>query len=140
MARGSPEDEQGKGLPEEEAVIDDKLSGDDPRDLWRRECVRALEGVLDTYLVDPAGVGEMAIEAAERLLAIAHHIKGVACPRCGGLGQRTYPSTSLWSGGVGGMQMTNGPCDKCWGTGRTDKTGVDLRKLARQGGGRADPL
>ena len=40
-----------------------------------------------------------------------------ACSRCGGAGTRAYGDTSTYRGGVGGQMITNGPCDKCWGSG-----------------------
>ena len=40
-----------------------------------------------------------------------------------------YNSTAIWRGGVGGRMMTEGVCDKCWGTGRSDKRGTDLKKM-----------
>jgi hypothetical protein len=87
----------------------------------------AKEHVLGCPRHDEAGTD--AIEAAERLLAVARTLKGVACKGCSGFGNRTYGDTSTWRGGAGGQAMTVGVCDKCWGTGRTDRTGVNLRKL-----------
>lgn len=46
---------------------------------------------------------------------------GNACRDCGGFGVKTYPSTSTWRGGIGGQMMTNGVCDKCWGSGDADR-------------------
>jgi hypothetical protein len=69
-------------------------------------------------------VEEMAGEAK----SVSNHVANRACAGCNGFGQKTYPSTSLWSGGVGGQALTEGVCDKCWGTGRIDKTGPNLRK------------
>ncbi len=46
---------------------------------------------------------------------------GRACDRCGGAGTRAYGSTSTWRGGIGGQMITNGVCDKCWGSGDKDR-------------------
>lgn len=51
------------------------------------------------------------------------------CKACGGVGRRAYPSSATWRRGVGGMTMTDGVCDKCWGSGTTAWTGVDQRKM-----------
>ena len=52
------------------------------------------------------------------------------CVRCNGDGQRTYPDTAGWRRGrVGGSTLTDDVCDTCWGTGRTDVKGPDLRVL-----------
>ena len=52
-----------------------------------------------------------------------------ACPACGGMGTRAYGSTSAWSGGAGGMSVTNGTCDACWGSGSKSRPGVNLREV-----------
>lgn len=66
------------------------------------------------------------LEAVKSLVMIRC---GIACNTCQGYGTRIYPDTSTWGNGCGGQAMTEGVCDTCWGTGRTDKSGVDLRKL-----------
>lgn len=81
----------------------------------------------------PADVlADEAISEAESLLGTARYMRGIACPECWGIGHRTYASTSGWRGGIGGMSLTDDICDKCWGTGRTDKTGPNLRKLLNE--------
>lgn len=105
-----------------------KLSPEDnPFEIWERSCERAKNDVLSWP--DPMSVGDAAIDAAEDLLAVARILRGVACPACQGHGSRAYGSTATWHGGIGGQQISDGVCDVCWGTGRTDRTGVDLRKL-----------
>jgi hypothetical protein len=94
--------------------------------VWTEETAKA-SNAAKVVRVEEAG--EVAIEAAERLLAVAHNLAGVACRSCGGLGKKCYGSTSTWGGGAGGMMMTEGTCDVCWGTGRTDKIGPNLRKM-----------
>ena len=51
------------------------------------------------------------------------------CPKCGGRGRYTYPNTTKWRGGVGGQAMTEGICDKCWGSGTTLWSGPNAREL-----------
>lgn len=51
------------------------------------------------------------------------------CPVCDGWGVRTYSSTALWRGGVGGQMLTSGVCDRCWGSGDKSKPWVDLREV-----------
>ena len=59
------------------------------------------------------------------------YYKGIEnpCPTCGGLGTRAYGSTATWYGGIGGQMITQGICDKCWGSGDKDKTWTNLRVL-----------
>ena len=66
------------------------------------------------------------------LVGLARIRAGVGCPECSATGMRTYGSTSGWRGGGGGQAITRGVCDRCWGTGRTDVTGPDLRAIARE--------
>ena len=49
------------------------------------------------------------------------------CPTCGGGGTRAYPSTALWSGGIGRSMISSGTCDTCWGSGDITLKGADLR-------------
>lgn len=96
----------------------------DPIERWRKATEEAFYHVSIASFEE---AGDTAIEEAERLLAIAHALKGVACERCNGYGTRLYGSTATWRGGVGGQVMTGDVCDHCWGTGRTDRTGINLR-------------
>lgn len=50
------------------------------------------------------------------------------CGVCGGSGTRAYGSTSTWHGGVGGQAITNGVCDKCWGSGDANHSWMSHRK------------
>jgi len=102
---------------------------DHPEEEWCRELERAKDWVLEAHFEEQ---GQMAIDAAERLLALAHYLAGVACTECGGLGKRAYSDTATVPGGVGGQAITEGMCDECWGTGRTDVTGPNLRRLYRE--------
>lgn len=71
-------------------------------------------------------------EISDRLRAMVLDYVGIACRTCGGIGQRTYPSTTLWRSGLGGAVLRNGVCDGCWGSGRSDVRGVDLRALEQR--------
>lgn len=97
---------------------------------WKDLCERASNLANVESLNYPDDINaELAEEAAERLLAEARWMRGVACPSCSGVGRKGYASTSTWRGGIGGMAITDDVCDKCWGTGRTDRTGANLRKI-----------
>lgn len=74
------------------------------------------------------------LELIDTLVAHANQDAGVACLGCSGVGHKMYGSTATWRGGIGGAAMTVDVCDKCWGTGRTDTTGPDLRKYEREMG------
>jgi hypothetical protein len=102
-------------------------------DLWAAGCDTARALVEDSP--HAAGnqlgdLGDQAIDAANRLLALAYHLKGVACPTCDGYRERAYGSTATWrGGGLAGQAVTSDVCDSCWGTGRTDIKGADLRAI-----------
>jgi len=51
------------------------------------------------------------------------------CDKCRGTGEMLYGSTSTYMGGIGGAAMTTDVCNKCWGTGLKNKTGVNLKEL-----------
>jgi len=91
-----------------------------PDDQWRTACERAA-------VVVPGP--DNLIAAGELLRATAYSLAGVACPRCNGFGVKTYGSTAVWTGGVGAQSLTEAVCDKCWGTGRKDKTGVNQMRV-----------
>jgi hypothetical protein len=92
---------------------------------WRQLCLRGVQ-LLDN--VPESYWAETSEQFALDMLSVAHMIAGVACPGCGGSGRKAYASTSTWRGGIGGQMITEGVCDKCWGTGRTDRKGVNLRE------------
>lgn len=96
----------------------------------KREQLRlACEQMLGSVNEDSFGVNNDAIDEAERLLGAVRHLCGVACKACGGVWTRLYGSTATWRGGIGGAAMTVGTCSDCWGSGRVDRAGVDLRRL-----------
>jgi RecJ-like exonuclease len=100
---------------------------DNPYELWREACHMAWN---DVDISDFEDTGNVAIESAKNLLALAYRLKGVVCKKCQGRGEVAYGSTATWRGGIGGRAITNDVCDRCWGTGRSDKSGVDLRKVS----------
>lgn len=51
------------------------------------------------------------------------------CRDCGGLGVKAYGSTATWHGGIGGQAITNGVCDKCWGSGDSSNPWTNLRRM-----------
>jgi len=99
--------QQENGRLQDDEIVDEDLK------TWFTVCMRAIK---------------MALE----VLSVAHAIKGVACPKCKGSGQYYYPNTATWRDGPGvisGRAFTWDTCDECWGTGRTDKKGVNLRTV-----------
>jgi len=50
------------------------------------------------------------------------------CRACGGTGKRAYGSTATWRAGVGGQMVTEGTCNRCWGSGDEARPGPDLRR------------
>lgn len=62
---------------------------------------------------------------------------GILCPGCQGDGYRNYPNTATWRSGPGvisGRAITTDVCDSCWGSGRSDEPGIDLRQLVGRAG------
>lgn len=96
---------------------------------WEYHCVKAANALESVKTMPHDIILDTAIEVAMDMLGLAHSLGGVACERCGGRGSRTYGSTATWHGGIGGQQLTPGVCDKCWGTGRKDHTGINLKRL-----------
>lgn len=70
----------------------------------------------------------------EEALDWLRSLRGVEdpCPRCQGMGRRSYSSTATWRGGIGGQAITMDVCDVCWGTGDRFRRGTDLRRMARE--------
>lgn len=96
------------------------------KDAWLKVAKRSLDLLIYENRIK---LGNALLSEAETLKSVALLILGVACPYCRGFGKRTYSNTSAWRHGIGGQMMTVGICDLCWGTGRTDETGVNLKKL-----------
>lgn len=76
-----------------------------------------------TYFCDHCGGGH----DPQTCTAIAD--RPVACAACLGHGRRKYGSGSTWRGGVGICAITEGLCDKCWGSGDADRPFTNLREM-----------
>ena len=63
------------------------------------------------------------------LMCEVHRVR-TPCTECHGSGRLLYGSTATWRGGIGGCSMTQDVCNVCWGTGCSERKGVDLRALA----------
>jgi hypothetical protein len=66
-------------------------------------------------------------EALSEVLRMRHVEE--PCTKCHGFGNKSYPTTATWRGGVGGQAITVDVCDACWGTGDAIRAGVNLRRL-----------
>jgi hypothetical protein len=90
-----------------------------------------IQPLLEKENLDAADT-EILLDYSKTLLAVSRQKAGLACPKCKGFAEIMYASTSTWRGGGGGSAITTGVCDQCWGTGQTDKSGPDLRKLVKK--------
>lgn len=98
-------------------------------------CFRLIDRVrwLETHRKKSHGESddiEDILEYALRPYQVLLRTFNLNCKKCGGKGSYMYGSTSTWRGGMGGAAMTSGVCDSCWGTGRSDKQGVNLKNLS----------
>lgn len=59
-------------------------------------------------------------------------IRGRTCKPCNGFGVRVYGSTATWHGGIGGQAITSDVCDKCWGSGDSDRPWKSWRAALRE--------
>jgi len=105
--------------------------GTSEEEAWKKLALKHLEYVQQAH---PSAKGEAAVEAGLELTAMARCLSGVACKRCRGKGSQTYGSTATWMGGVGGQAFTEGVCDECWGTGRADRKGPNLKAIRGESG------
>lgn len=80
-----------------------------------REMADCAEGSDGDLCLDGESIQELR-DAASALEAHDAELDN-RCDRCRGLGRRVYGSTATWRGGIGGQMMTEGVCDKCWGSG-----------------------
>jgi hypothetical protein len=69
------------------------------------------------------------VKEIQELHWLTAYIPEYPCPRCGGMGRRTYGSGSTWMGGIGGQVLTTDVCDACWGSGTSQYTGTNLKKM-----------
>ena len=85
------------------------------------------------YRTRPLGDGTRGLR--HKILS-TKHIDDVAytdmyvCLDCFGTGTRVYGNTATWRkkrGAISGQAFVSDVCDKCWGTGRTDEIGENLR-------------
>jgi len=53
----------------------------------------------------------------------------VVCPACRGSGVVLYGTSTTWRYSAGGQQTRHDVCDQCWGSGKQNEPGVDLRKM-----------
>jgi hypothetical protein len=56
----------------------------------------------------------------------------IVCKDCSGSGTKLYGDTSTWHYSYGGQAMTRAVCDKCWGSGKTNKPWTNLRNLSHE--------
>lgn len=78
-------------------------------------------------------IGKISSEERNQFYDEFIQMRGVntPCKKCNGLGTIVYGSTSTWRGGIGGAAMTNGVCNKCWGSGDEHLHWLDLRTSLR---------
>ena len=114
-------------------TIAEKGGAVDEISTWSEELKRALSLLSKDDYIDPLDKEYgVIIESGIRLRSVAFHLVGIICESCGGEGVKQYPSTATWHGGIGGQAFTTDTCDVCWGTGRSDRRGVDLRKTSSE--------
>ena len=108
-----------------------RLTPDQIDRLWKECCLILSDG--PNRVEDIEEKKDLMIFYARKLLSIAFIINDVICESCGGFGDKPYGSTSTSTGKPGSQTVTVGICDDCWGTGRTDINGIDLRKRHKCG-------
>ncbi len=94
--------------------------------------VGALKGVLDFKDKEIKRLNERFEHGVLIWRGIEQDYGDKPCKDCGGNGIKSYGSTSTWHGGIGGSAITQGVCDKCWGSGNIDKPWVNLKKIYKQ--------
>jgi hypothetical protein len=96
------------------------LKTGEPYQTWAEACRIAERYVREASFEE---AGDEAIRVARELLGLANKLKGHACPKCDGCGERLYGTTAI-SGGAGGCQMTVGICSQCRGTGKANACSI----------------
>lgn len=110
---------------------DDRLNYNKSFDIneWKKLCNDAYSKVLHSrtefQFID-------ALSQLEKMKCVILSIAKVGCPECGGTGYKGYANTSTWRHSIGGNAITEDVCDVCWGTGRNDIKGIDLRKARNE--------
>lgn len=80
-------------------------------------------------MTDHAQREETHEEFAVRMAAYRGVERNAMCPECNATGVKTYSSTAVWRGGIGGQSITSAACDHCWGSGDKFRPWTDLRKM-----------
>ena len=96
---------------------------------WKQACDRAKNCLIG---IDPNFQVIGALQELRRMRSQVFAMAGVICSSCGGEGIKAYPSTATWHGGIGGQSITEDVCDKCWGTGRNDVQGINLKEFSKK--------
>jgi RecJ-like exonuclease len=106
---------------------DDQLNYNKPFDIneWKKLCEDAYDRLKRTRSVFQF---IEALSQIDKMKCTLFTTARVVCKKCGGTGKYSYPDTATWLKGIGGQSITEDVCDKCWGTGRSDRTGLNLRK------------
>ena len=98
---------------------------------WKQACDRAKNCVTG---INPELRVMSALQELRRMRSQVFAMAGVICSSCGGEGMKAYSSTVTWKKGIGGQSITEDVCDKCWGTGRSDITGLNLKEIYKTPG------
>jgi hypothetical protein len=93
---------------------------------WKQACERAKNCVIG---INPELRVMSALQELRRMRSQVFAMAGIICSSCGGEGMETYSSTATWKKGIGGQSITEDVCDKCWGTGRSDVQGINLKEI-----------
>lgn len=108
----------------------------DDRETPTDEYLKAIYDAIDLAVTCADGLEKELVslrERRERFWQDACEWRGVdpecACKDCYGSGVKTYSSTATWRGGIGGQAVTSAVCDKCWGSGNSNKPWANLRKM-----------
>jgi hypothetical protein len=99
----------------------------------RKQVLDAVE-VLTQVLSEPDDTAAITVLRATvlDLRALWLRAEDLACPACKGTRAKGYPGTGVWHSRpdtIAGRAITYATCDVCWGTGRNDRKGLDLRQL-----------
>lgn len=98
---------------------------------WQAACAM-LRAVVASVPAEHQVVASLWV--TRELRALVHQWVGIACTHCGGSGSRDYATMATWlcKSVPLGQGITRSLCDECWGTGRSDIQGHNLRDLLGQ--------